>query len=135
MIVQTLDHNKFNYVDISNQNNELEKLEKNDVKEIDINDVLYDNEEKSIKTEEKEDVLLFKNKVDIEKELFDEFNSVDNQEESIILEKENKMNDYDNKLPDISIDEYMKNFDENNFGEQEVGSLFNDDDVFPNIPM
>ena len=39
----------------------------------------------------------------------------------------------DNKLPEVSIDEYMKNFDLNNT-ESNSSNLF-DDDIFPTIPM
>ena len=39
------------------------------------------------------------------------------------------------KLPDVSIDEYMKNFDESDFKENDITSLFSDDDFFPNIPL
>ena len=41
----------------------------------------------------------------------------------------------DKKLPDVSIDEYMKNFNEDEFKENEISSLFNEDDIFPNIPI
>ena len=52
------------------------------------------------------------------------------------LNKEEIKEDNDSKkLPDISIDEYMKNFDESEFEKQEVNSLFSDDDIFPSIPM
>jgi len=44
-------------------------------------------------------------------------------------------NNEDKKLPDVSIDEYMKNFNENEFKENELNSLFNEDDIFPNIPL
>lgn len=97
-----------------------------------------------------------KNKEDIEKELFEEFNSrkevekeepkediqlfddkVDN--ESILKEETNDI-DYnledkmsDSKFPDMSIDEYMKNFDENEIGKDVSLSDFGDD--FPSIPM
>ncbi|MGN1358387.1 MAG: hypothetical protein ACI4WU_03355 [Bacilli bacterium] len=82
---------------------------------------------------------LFKNKSDIEKELFDEFNSNDNNKEidsdrlfnnKLLDEKEEVK---ENKFPDMSIDEYMKNFDENSVSES--SSFFGSDDVFPSIPM
>ena len=41
----------------------------------------------------------------------------------------------DKKLPDVSIDEYMKNFNEDEFSQNEINSLFKDDDIFPNIPL
>lgn len=97
-----------------------------------------------------------KNKEDIEKELFEEFNSrkleekeepkediqlfddkVDNES---MLKEETNGNDYnledkmsDSKFPDMSIDEYMKNFDENEIGKDVSLSDFGDD--FPSIPM
>lgn len=83
-----------------------------------------------------DDNIIFKNKVDIEKELFDEFNgtiqySVNFEDEP----KEINETEESNKFPDVSIDEYMKNFDENNIEKQEISSLFSDDDVFPSIPI
>lgn len=87
-----------------------------------------------------EEMIPFKNKVDIEKELFEEFNSNDNRKEKIdsdklfsnkILEEQNEV--VDNKLPDVSIDEYMKNFDEKKFSDSH--EFFGSDDVFPSIPM
>ena len=125
--------------------------------------------------------MLFKDKTDIERELFDEFNNgptyelnlnsdntnviddiKDNDEVFFASKIDNSVNgrffgedsdddffsrdelresDFliddgnDNKLPSVSIDEYMKNFDENRYGENEVNSLFSDDDMFPNIPI
>ena len=88
--------------------------------------------------EEKSDIdtLIFKDKIDIEKELFDEFNNEteytlnlgDGDETDNFEEITNK------KLPDVSIDEYMKNFDESDVKENEINSLL-DDDFFPNIPI
>ena len=82
---------------------------------------------------------LFKNKSDIEKELFDEFNSNDNKKKidsdklfnNRLLDEKEEIKD--NKFPDMSIDEYMKNFDENSVSES--SSFFGSDDVFPSIPM
>lgn len=88
----------------------------------------------------KEEPLMFKNKVDIEKELFDEFNNqdkkieLDNVEELFnnkILEEKEEIKE--TKLPNVSIDEYMKNFDENKINES--NDFFGSDDIFPNIPM
>ena len=102
-----------------------------------------------------------RNKADIEKELFAEFNekssaSDETKEEFIPImksieepkEEEPKLddgiavidrevvdnNDYmdDNKLPGISLDEYMKNFDESKV--KNTPDIF-DNDVFPSIPM
>ena len=87
--------------------------------------------------EQKDEAVIFKNKIDIEKELFDEFNNGNGTEyklnsEAFDLEK---VQMEDKKLPDVSIDEYMKNFNEDEFKENELSSLFNEDDIFPNIPM
>jgi len=77
-----------------------------------------------------------KNKIDIEKELFEEFKKTPQEEKKDsnidILDKlEEKISD--NKFPDMSIDEYMKNFDTKDI--DNVNNLFEDDDVFPSIPM
>ena len=76
--------------------------------------------------------VIIKDKQDIEKELFDEFNN--NQEkvvdDTVFTKIDEKMND--NGLPNISIDEYMKSFDENKV--TDTNSLFEEDD-FPTIPM
>lgn len=87
-------------------------------------------------TNEINDDIIFQNKKDIEKDLFEEFNKrkdfkldLNKMENSELKEEEN------NKLPDVSIDEYMKNFDEKKLTEDEITSLFNEDDLFPNIPI
>ena len=71
---------------------------------------------------------------DIEKELFDEFNNDGNKDkvvdDEVFTKIDEKMND--SRLPDISIDEYMKNFDENKISD--TNSLFDEED-FPSIPM
>lgn len=85
-------------------------------------------------TQEKEtDFPMFKNKIDLEKELFEEFN---NQEETK-NEKQNQQEEIfiDNKLPDISIDEYMNKFQEYDLKDDDIQSLFKDDDIFPSIPL
>lgn len=71
-----------------------------------------------------DDSIEYKNKEDIEKELFMEFNS--NKED-------NKIEDT-NKLPNISLDEYMQNFNEKKV-EEETKFNFFDDDEFPSIPL
>ena len=38
-----------------------------------------------------------------------------------------------NKLPEIDIDQYMKNFNENDV--DDVDNIFNDDNIFPSIPL
>ena len=102
------------------------------------------------------DIPIFKDKIDIEKELFEEFNKDNKQEEKVeakdefkeievpvmeeklnndnndtFLDKiESKMSD--NKLPDVTFDEYMKTFDESKV--EKTQDLF-DDSGFPSIPM
>jgi len=124
--------------DISNKEMSVVK-ENTAIKEIKVEDVLLDEKvRKPILEENKSDeTVLFKNKIDIEKELFDEFNSGKATEyklnvDSLDLKKERHE---EKKLPDVSIDEYMKNFNENEFKENEINSLFNEDDIFPNIPI
>ena len=123
---------------------------------IDINEL---NNNVSNNDETVEDNFFFKNKMDIEKELFDEFKkaekpvvkqekNIDFVEPSDIVQidrekleqkKEVEMNENlftqksnNNKFPDMSIDEYMKNFNENKVNN--AGDLFGDD-AFPSIPM
>ena len=163
------DRDDFNNSDVSVVNDNVDTMM--DVLE----DVKLDLEEKD------ENIILFKDKTDIERELFDEFNNgptyelnlnsdntnvidvvKDNDEVFFESKIDNSINDRffgedsdddffsrdelrdsdfiiddgnDNKLPSVSIDEYMKNFDENRYGENEVNSLFSDDDMFPNIPI
>ncbi|MBQ2872755.1 MAG: hypothetical protein IJE89_02005 [Bacilli bacterium] len=106
---------------------------KSDVEEKKIIDVIKENKmHEEVKNEE---VITFKNKVDIEKELFEEFNSSNEIGNSVNDEKSVNGLIEDKKLPDVSIDEYMKNFNEEEFKENEINSLFNEDDVFPNIPI
>ena len=75
--------------------------------------------------EQNEEVHVVKNKSAIEKELFEEFN-----EKTIERNKEEKQ---ENKLPEIDIDQYMKNFNENDV--DDVDNIFNDDNIFPSIPL
>ena len=101
--------------------------EKNDLKD-----------EKVTLEEEVKETPIFKDKSDIEKELFNEFNSSKNEndlKQPIFEEKmdEEEFFKRDNKLPDISIDEYMKNFNEKTVDNSD--SLFGNDDIFPSIPM
>ena len=105
-------------------------------------EVIYTNKEKNIevskledKTEEKEEFVTFKNKVDIEKELFEEFNNIGEKDYSEEVRDTEKNMTEDKKLPGGSLDEYMKNFNENEFKENEISSLFSEDDLFPNIPI
>ena len=75
--------------------------------------------------EQNEEVPVVKNKSAIEKELFEEFN-----EKPI---ERNKLEKQENKLPEIDIDQYMKNFNENDV--DDVDNIFNDDNIFPSIPL
>ena len=72
----------------------------------------------------------FKNKYDIEKELFDEFNDQQfmNKEENNIEELPKK-----DKLPLGNFDDYAKKFDEGNIDKSEFDELFSDN-FFPTIP-
>lgn len=65
-----------------------------------------------------------KDKVKIEEELFAEFN-----------EQKNNVQDSSDvhKFPDISLDEYMKNFDEKQVDVKE--NIFDDEEIFPSIPL
>lgn len=107
----------------------------------------YEDEEPKEKID---DSFFFKNKMDIEKELFDEFNKTDTpivkeepkedkddlfgiaQIDRKKIEEEKEEIKSDNKFPDMSIDEYMKNFNENDVSN--VEDLFGED-AFPTIPM
>ena len=81
------------------------------------------------------DSLMFRDKIDIEKDLFDEFNESskfkldlrDQEEEEELLEN--------NKLPSGSLDDYMKNFKDIELKETELSNLFDENDLFPNIPL
>lgn len=122
--------------DISNNNVEI----RNDDNKVIDNRILnkIDEESNNIEENKKDDFVIIKDKVDIEKELFDEFESdseyklnFDDEtiDDTMSFEQDEK------KLPDVSIDEYMKNFDESDFKENDITSLFSDDDFFPNIPL
>ena len=76
------------------------------------------------------DMSSFKNKYDIEKELFDEFNGQQfmNKEENNIEELPKK-----DKLPLGNFDDYAKKFDEGNIDKSEFDELFSDN-FFPTIP-
>ena len=89
----------------------------------------------------KESEVVIKDKGDIEKELFAEFNNQDKENKKIDADKifnskvleEIKEEPKEKKLPDVSIDEYMKNFDEKKV--QDNTDFFGSNDVFPSIPM
>lgn len=98
-----------------------------------INEPLEDNLPRRFKEEpveeQPEEFPLFKNKVDIEKELFEEFNEEKNE-----TPKEEPIEE-SNKFPDMSIDEYMNNFNEKSVNDDKLEDLFADDDLFPSIPV
>lgn len=87
------------------------------------------------KQEEIKDEVVFQDKVDIEKDLFDEFNRTSNYKLDLSKKEFEEEPLEDKKLPNVSIDEYMKNFKEEEMNENEISSLFNEDDLFPNIPI
>lgn len=103
--------------DISNQ----QEYEQIDSKQENPSDKLMEEE---ITEDETNDLLLFKDKEEIEKELFEEFNKDDIKEEYS-----------DKKLPNISLDEYMNNFEEKDVMDDNIKSLFIEDDDFPSIPL
>ena len=119
--------------DISN-NNEVVKEEKKVVETPKV-ERLIDKIDKVSEDSKLDATVTFKNKVDIEKELFDEFNSGNDTKYKLGSQETEKNEIEDKKLPDVSIDEYMKNFNENEFKENEISSLFSEDDIFPNIPI
>ena len=140
--------------DSSNYQEEAEEKKQETVKEIEPvvpkkevtneGDFKYDflNNLEEEKEPELDNSMLFKNKVDIEKELFDEFNNnkVEEEketplEEPIEVKEEKEVEEVinDNKFPDMSIDEYMKSFDETKLGENETLNDF--EDSFPSIPV
>ena len=189
--------------DVSSKKDVLESRQERDrIEERNNSSIRYDNREnndffdnRNINIEKEEvnnvdvdldkSVTLFRDKVDIEKELFDEFNNdtsyelnlnddsgvdtelfetkndednddvffKDSIDDDFFFKGEIKDSDLeidnnkdeeeffarekiqDNKLPNVSIDEYMRNFDEIGYGDNEVSSLFSDDDMFPNIPI
>jgi len=122
--------------DLSDQkepNQEIE-LENNEIEEQDNLELNFDKIEIDDTETKQEDFPIFKNKIDIEKELFEEFNS--QEEYSPIKEEANKNSEiFEDKLPNISIDEYMDKFKEYDLQDAEIQSLFKDDDSFPNIPL
>jgi len=109
------DIEKDNTVEINSDENSNSKLD--DFKDLQL-------ETNKVDEEFQLDNSFFKNKVDIEKELFEEFND---------SKKEEKVSTDTVKLPSIDIDEYMKNFDEKNI--DDTDNLFEDDNIFPSIPM
>ncbi len=95
---------------------------------------ILDNQDDGIDMhEEKIDIPIIKDKDSIEKELFEEFKNeytfpTENKVEEEVKEESIPDN---NKFPDMSIDEYMKNF---TVDESKTDDLFGDTS-FPSIPM
>ncbi len=95
---------------------------------------ILDNQDDGIDMhEEKIDIPIIKDKDSIEKELFEEFKNeytfpIENKVEEEVKEESIPDN---NKFPDMSIDEYMKNF---TVDESKTDDLFGDTS-FPSIPM
>jgi len=119
--------------EISDENEE--KIKKNQIKEEperENEEIDYEPEiptrKKVVEEDSVDDFPIFKNKIDIEKELFDEFNNKNKSEE-----KEEHQEQAE-KLPDMSLDDYMSNFKEDNVKEDSLSDLFSEDE-FPSIPM
>ena len=89
------------------------------------------------KNDEDNDDVFFKDSIDddffFKGEIKDSDLEIDNNKDDEEFFAREKIQD--NKLPNVSIDEYMRNFDEIGYGDNEVSSLFSDDDMFPNIPI
>lgn len=116
-----------------NTNHSLSLLDK--INRLDNNNNLKQDKDEVV-SEKKITEPIFKDKSDIEKELFAEFNNNNNNEFNDTLDETVREEEFftrDNKLPDMSIDEYMKNFNESTVDEEH--SLFGDDNIFPSIPM
>lgn len=119
--------------DINISDDIISKDEKQDENEIlkreDFRKKQEDNNNLDLIEEKKQDEIIdlpvVKNKIAIEKELFEEFNEKPSDKKS-----EEK---HENKLPDIDIDQYMKSFNEKDV--DNVDNIFNDDDIFPSIPL
>ena len=160
MIMSREVKNRLNFNEIADKNADIELKESvplfND-KAVgdDIPSNILTSKNDDIVDDNKLDIPIFKDKIDIEKELFEEFNKDNKQEEKVeikdkfkeievpvVEEKQNNDNDTfldkieskmsDNKLPDVTFDEYMKTFDESKV--EKTQDLF-DDSGFPSIPM
>lgn len=131
----------FETIKASTKNNEIEKpLEEENKLELRM-DRKIDKPvvEETVKV--KEEPVILKDKIEIEKELFDEFKNQDKTVKPKNIDEllNNKvLEEHDEpvrekKLPDISIDEYMKNFDAKKI--EDNNEFFGSNDVFPSIPM
>ena len=131
----------FETIKASTKNNEIEKpLEEENKLELRM-DRKIDKPVVEETVKEKEEPVILKDKIEIEKELFDEFKNQDktikpkNIDELLnnkVLEEHDEPV-REKKLPDISIDEYMKNFDAKKI--EDNNEFFGSNDVFPSIPM
>lgn len=115
-----------------NTNKSMSLLDK--INKLDDSNNLKENSDEVVNEKQIEEPI-FKDKSDIEKELFAEFNNNSNSSDSTLDNTVSGEEFFarDNKLPDMSIDEYMKNFNESAVNEEH--SLFGDDNIFPSIPM
>lgn len=131
----------FETIKASTKNNEIEKpLEEENKLELRM-DRKIDKPVVKETVKEKEEPVILKDKIEIEKELFDEFKNQDKTVKPKNIDEllNNKvLEEHDEpvrekKLPDISIDEYMKNFDAKKI--EDNNEFFGSNDVFPSIPM
>ena len=131
----------FETIKASTKNNEIEKpLEEENKLELRM-DRKLDKPVVEETVKEKEEPVILKDKIEIEKELFDEFKNQDKTVKPKNIDEllNNKvLEEHDEpvrekKLPDISIDEYMKNFDAKKI--EDNNEFFGSNDVFPSIPM
>lgn len=131
----------FETIKASTKNNEIEKpLEEENKLELRM-DRKIDKPVVEETIKEKEEPVILKDKIEIEKELFDEFKNQDKNVKPKNIDEllNNKvLEEHDEpvrekKLPDISIDEYMKNFDAKKI--EDNNEFFGSNDVFPSIPM
>ena len=131
----------FETIKASTKNNEIEKpLEEENKLELRM-DRKIDKPVVEETVKEKEEPVILKDKIEIEKELFDEFKNQDKTVKPKNIDEllNNKvLEEHDEpvrekKLPDISIDEYMKNFDAKKI--EDNNEFFGSNDVFPSIPM
>ena len=112
-----------------------------DNKKIDDDSNLLDLRAQVEETSEEEYTPL-KDKVSIEKELFEEFNNNSKKEkENTFLDEIDSREDNNYqigeeknfKLPNISLDQYMKDFDEKKTTDN--SDFFGSSDIFPSIPV
>ena len=111
---------------------------KDDIPNIDSDEDSDQKKENALKSginlKNEEDNVVHKNKEEIEKELFAEFKNKQDDNKPVSDDVFNRIDEKlgNNKFPDMSIDEYMKNFDENKI--EDTNSLF-EEEGFPSIPL